>query len=774
MRRRAILVLAYLAHLALAPSAAAQTLLFADGFESGDRCHWSNTPAEECQAAIVFVERQIPPAGTVYWNVPNGLPGVGAYSRFQVAAPGKLQVLEPDGAVRTLVDGTNPTAASKFLIDVNAPDVSWDGQTLVFAGLPQGSYALGPLHDPGAWRLYTIQADGTGLTQITFSDQDGLDFTQFGGAGLSLRPYDDTDPAWLPDGRIVFSSTRWPSGGQYGGVRASNLYVVGADGAGLHRITAERNGADRPLVDPLTGKIVYARWWRNHRFATDDGSSLADPNGGWIQKDGLTVNRSNHVGGPDNLWRNHWQIATINPDGTGLAQWAGHFRSENDNHFYGGAFTAAGELIANFFPMHNMTEASGFGGLRRYRRGAGPYEPIVGITEVGTHYVHPTEPVSYGVLVGNYAAEPAVLPTGRLVFSWAADVAQDYGLYTVHPDGSDLQPLYDRPGTTELRARVLRPRPLPPVLVDTVTAVPSLLPPTAAGPYTLDGTFTFDAMNVYANGPVDMDIVHAPAVGSAASIRFFIDHQRTSPGSFPNLDWPILLGEKAVSPQGAVVETAPAHVPLFEQLRSAAGTVPLTPPSGAAHVTGMNFGRVGTVARCVGCHAGHTMIPLPANHEAAKWSNLAPGAAVTVSSSQDPNQNRGLVDRRVMNGEIWRYWHSHPSQPANGQWVRLSFPAPISVREVKLYNPRFGDEAGSTLQVHSATVRLYSDVAGTQEVASQTVTTNLAVSGTPVSFADVRARAVRVEIHDITGTYYGMAVASLAEVEVIAKGEAGP
>jgi hypothetical protein len=48
-----------------------------------------------------------------------------------------------------------------------------------------------------------------------------------------------------------------------------------------------------------------------------------------------------------------------------------------------------------------------------------------------------------------------------------------------------------------------------------------------------------------------MDIVSAPAVGSAATIRFFLDHQRTSPGSFPNLDWPILLGEAPLAADGA-------------------------------------------------------------------------------------------------------------------------------------------------------------------------------------------------------------------------------
>ena len=119
-------------------------------------------------------------------------------------------------------------------------------------------------------------------------------------------------------------------------------------------------------------------------------------------------------------------------------------------------------------------------------------------------------------------------------------------------------------------------------------------------------------------------------VGSAALIRFFIDQQRSSPGSFPNLDWPIRLGELVVAPDGSVREpNAPANVPLFEQIRSAGGTVPLTGgpyPDGAAHVSGMNFGRPGSVARCVGCHSGHTMNPIPTNDEAAKWTNLAPGA----------------------------------------------------------------------------------------------------------------------------------------------------
>jgi len=731
------------------------------------------------EPALVFVSRQIPPNGSIYMHAAMDMPGVGAHSRFRVAAPGQLLVREAGGALRTLVDGAHPSPATFNLIDVNAPDVSYDGRTIVFAGLPAGQYDPGPDKNPGAWRLYTIGVDGHNLRQVTHSDQN-LNLSQFGKAASGLAPYDDTDPAWLPNGLIVFSSTRWPSYAEYDGVRTTNLYVVKPDGGDLRRITSERNGADRPLVDPVTGKIVYSRWWRNQHFALDSLATVLDPSGGLIQKDGLSADRYTEIDGSggyrDYLWRNAWQAETINPDGTGLALWTGAFRDEAGNDIYGGAFTPSGDLIANFYPMYNMAEAAGFGGLRRYHRGPGTNTPIIGITSLSLQYVHPQNPTSFGIFQGSYAGEPAVLPDGQLVFSWAPDVGQDYGLYRANADGSGLTKLYDRPGTTELRARVILPRALPPVLPGPGGPAPSLLPPTAAAaPYTQDGTFTFDELNVYFNAPVDTDIVSAPAVGSAATIKFFLDQQRTSPGSFEALDWPILLGQQPVSPAGAVQATAPANLPLFEQLRSADGTVPLTlgplGPNGAAHVAGLNFGAPGAQVRCVGCHAGHSLIPVPASDADAAWTNLAPGSQVFVSSSLDPKYNYGLIDRRVLKGEIWRYWSSSSNQPQNGQWARLVFQVPITVRTVRLYNPRFGDEAHSSLQVHAATVELCADDACSVVLATQTAS-NLTVAGTNVAFADLAGvRAVRTTLTDVTGTFYGVHNASLAEIEVIGKGE---
>lgn len=718
---------------------------------------------------IVFVSRAIPDAGSIYWAVPGDQPGVGPHSRFRSAAPGRLMVRESDGTLRVLVDGALPTASSLHLIDVDAPDVSWDGTQIVFAGLPNGSHPQGPATNPNAWRLYRIAADGTDLVQITF-DPAPRDLSRFGGAAGGLAAADDTDPCWLPDGRLVFSSTRWPSYAHYSGVRTSNLHVVNADGSGLRRITSERNGADRPRVDPLTGRIVFARWWRNHRFAWGTDDALPAPGGGWIRRDGLTSDRTDQLGGADYLWRNAWQLASIRPDGTGLALWGGGFRAEEANHAYGGSFDPAGDFVASYFPMFNMTEAGGFGGIRRFPRGAGRYTPLLGVTTLTLQYVHPASPTSYGIFVGSYATEPECLPDGRLLVSWAPDVAQDYGLAVTAADGSGRETLLDLPGTTELRARRLAARPLPPVLADQVTHVPGALPPPAAGPYDAEGTFVFDCANVYFNAPVDVDIVSAPPVGSAATLRFFIDHQRTSPGSFPELDWPILLDEVAVAPDGSVSKSdVPADVPLFEQIRGAGGVPRTGGPyaDGAAHVTGMNYGRPGTTARCVGCHAGHTLIPVPSTAEAARWTNLAPGAALSVSSARDANYTAGLIDRRVQKGEMWRYWNSEPGR-SSGEWADLVFPVPITVRVVRLYNPRFGGEAASTLQVQAAAVALFGP-AGGPPLASG-LAGPLAVSGSDVTFPDIPGvTRVRVTVDAVSGTFYGMTLAALAEIEVVGR-----
>ena len=514
--------------------------------------------------------------------------------------------------------------------------------------------------------MFAINADGTNLRQITFNDPalDAIDMAAYGYEGRTYL-YDDTDPAWLPDGRIVFSSTRWMVHAEYGRARGTNLHVVNADGTDEHRITSERNGADRPIVDPLNGRIVFARWWLNGRFPTDRTDTIRLPDrGGRPAYNLLNGLLSPELapfasGGAGTIQANEWTAASVNPDGTDVRLWTGSVRVPDFiNNYYGGSFTDAGVLYGNFFPDFPLTESGGFGGIRRYYRGARGSDEVWGLTTKTDDFVWPGPPPSLTILrsAQGYAGDPVPLPDGRLLFSWARnpatgteDIGQDYGLFVIDPLNPQQPTLvHDVRGTTELRAQLLRPRPIPPAIPDQVTNHPTPTPIASDADLPRDGTFVFDALNVYFNGPVDMPIVNAPPIGSAATMRFFANYQRAPLNSDMTLNYPVQLAELPVPSHGAVRHVAPANVSLFEELRRADRSVPLTTLGddavGGAFVMGMNYGRPGTTIRCVGCHIGHSQIPVPASAEAARWSNLAPGARV-VASSTSGNSPQRLVNR---------------------------------------------------------------------------------------------------------------------------------
>src|SRR5207247_7963541 len=113
-----------------------------------------------------------------------------------------------------------------------------------------------------SWIIYEINSNGSNFRKITFTNRV-ISLTQFGPASYKFAKYDDIDPCYLPDGRICFASTRYPSLSEFHGARTTNLYVIKPDLTGLYRLTSERNGAEKPAIDPVSGKIVYARYWLN-------------------------------------------------------------------------------------------------------------------------------------------------------------------------------------------------------------------------------------------------------------------------------------------------------------------------------------------------------------------------------------------------------------------------------------------------------------------------------------------------------------------------------
>ncbi len=169
-------------------------------------------------------------------------PGVHSASQF------------PDGGNIHVQTGLNPDAAQKGLVADKLKkgfghdlDLWWDADRIVFA------WKKG-----GVQKLFEIGLDGKGLKQVT----DG--------------PFDDVDPAYLPDGEVVFGSTRGNVGIMCHG--SSGLGGVGRNGesgtfSGLHtNIYRTRNafkGVERlsyckdddayPHV-LNDGRVVFMRW----------------------------------------------------------------------------------------------------------------------------------------------------------------------------------------------------------------------------------------------------------------------------------------------------------------------------------------------------------------------------------------------------------------------------------------------------------------------------------------------------------------------------------
>jgi hypothetical protein len=317
------------------------------------------------------------------------------------------------------------------------------------------------------------------------------------------------------------------------------------------------------------------------------------------------------------------------------------------------------------------------------------------------------------------ACSPASLPDGRLLCSLTRGADADFGLWIVDRRGH-AQRVLDLPGTMELDAAVLAPRRTPPVIPVARHEVPPSLPTRRDQLDEHVTTFRFDCMNVFAQAPVDAPFVDAPRVQPGLRIRFFTTLTRPAVAGG---DSAVMIMEVPVAPWGAVhVDDLPADVPMFEQLVDAQGHVVST-GAGPAHGTGSSANRLGTGTRCVGCHLGHSLLPVPNNSESASWTNLAPSSAVTASGpGADP---RAMVDRRARGAAARMEWGGAGA----GSWLRLSWPAPVEVREVALYGT--GPACDAILERDGAAV-------ATLAVA------RLAARGTRLPCAPTRVDAIRI------------------------------
>jgi hypothetical protein len=190
-----------------------------------------------------------------------------------------LKVASGVNAGQTLSSGT-------FL----SPELSFDGKTVVFAWSSGGGDKSGGSEkwvEKDRFHLFTVNLDGTNLVQVTTGN------------------FDDMHPTWLPNGRIVFMSTRRGGYGRCHGraVPTYAMYSVKADGSDLIRLSHHETNEFHPSI-ANDGRIAYMRW-------------------DYIDRDALAAHH---------IW-------FCNPDGSNPRSWGGNYSNPLDTMTGNGPWT---------------------------------------------------------------------------------------------------------------------------------------------------------------------------------------------------------------------------------------------------------------------------------------------------------------------------------------------------------------------------------------------------------------------------------------------------
>jgi hypothetical protein len=594
---------------------------------------------------IVFVSRgPRPPGGR------GEIPGFGPHGR-SIIVGGRLMIRDPGGAVR-------PLLGAHSLYDVADPAVSWDARSVAFAGTPSPD---------SAWRLYLVSIDGSNLRPLTFGD---LRYGRTAADPERLRRYDDLDPCWIGPSRLVFASTRWPLLSEYGSVPVTNLFVLDLDHPRPRRITTERNGAEEPAYDPASGRIIFSRWWHN-RFRASN-----------VEAGGLTTLAARALPADS---ANLWQLVSFDPARHDTRLAAGDPRRRVASMAYQPAVLPNGAIVAAFARHLGLSPGAGGVGLAIFDRGhrdrALPRALVAPRRLEGPSLASgPVDPYRDAQgLAAPEACSPAVLPDGRIVFAYDPGARGDFGLYVIRADGTGLEPLVDLPGTLELDPAPVVKRAWREHRFDLDLAAldgdrPSSETPGA--PARGARSFEFHCLNLFSNAPIDAPIPDAPAPATGLRIRFFAALAR--PDTVAG-DTAVLLREARVSSRGEIdVRGLPVDLPMFEQIVDARGQVLLS-AHGPAHVAGFNASAPGE-RRCIGCHVGHSALPVPASVEAARVFNAAPAARVIASASRRGTAGaRGAVDRRIESARAATSWIA-----ANPDRARLELTWPLELQIQRL------------------------------------------------------------------------------------------
>jgi hypothetical protein len=478
------------------------------------------------------------------------------------------------------------------------PMISYDGERVLFAyaryypEVAKLKHKTDKRHVPedAFFHVYEMNVDGTGVRQLT------------------RGKYDDFDARYLPDGRIVFLSTRrgtavvcgrasaratlgatWPDsyvrcgGGDFRPVAIYTLHTMDPDGGNLEAISPFENFEWTPSV-AADGRILYARW-------------------DYVDR---------HNGPYMSLW-------STNPDGTNPAIVYGNFTQRPQCVFEARSVPGSGRLVFTASAHH-----SNLGGSLVL------LDPDVGV-DGETPLARLTPEVCFPETEGwpaTYYANPWPLAEEYYLVAWSTErlpphtyvhdernPADAMGLYVYDAFGN-LEPLYRDPAISCQYPMPVRPRSRPATLASRV-ARPDDEATRGEGDA---GEGRFLLQDVYARLPgvargevKRLRIVAVPAKVQPQMNRPVLGVTREDPGK-------CVLGTVPVEADGSAYFRAPAGVSVFFQALDARGRAVQTMRS-------ITYVQPGQTLGCIGCHeprdAAPAVEPLLAQRRPA--SRLRPG-----------------------------------------------------------------------------------------------------------------------------------------------------
>jgi len=158
------------------------------------------------------------------WQGNCALPRNGYDNQIAVLSP-----VGPQGKLATLYQPEN----GEFVGDV---DLHFDADKMLFS-MPGTA---------NRWQIWEIGSDGKQLRQVTPGEHADVD---------------NYDPCYLPDGRIIFDSTRCFQGIPCvgGGNTVANLCIMNSDGSGIRQLCFDQDHDWCPVV-LNNGRVLYSRW----------------------------------------------------------------------------------------------------------------------------------------------------------------------------------------------------------------------------------------------------------------------------------------------------------------------------------------------------------------------------------------------------------------------------------------------------------------------------------------------------------------------------------